>query len=80
MFLGLYVETYGIIFSFLSGTVFLNVSLSTSRALFIPWSMFWIFLFQKKFFNSLNYYINFTSSDTMTLNLRDKENGTFTFV
>ena len=31
MFLGLYVKTYGIIFLFLSGTVFLNVSLSASR-------------------------------------------------
>ena len=39
VFLGLYVEIYGIIFSFLSGIFFLNVSLSASRAFFIPWAI-----------------------------------------
>ena len=39
--IGFYVNTYGIILSFLSGTISLNVPLSTSRALVL----FWIFLF-----------------------------------
>ena len=67
---GFYVNTYGIILSFLSGTVFLNDSLSTSRTLVLFWGYF---CFKRTLFNSLKRCINLTLYDRMTLNLHDKK-------